>query len=161
MFGESIPGPVLDINLQQNCCPQNFGRIIFLTNILSVFELILNLIWDQMNWRECKWNQTFQALLLRHMSRGAIHYADMPPGPTPLITGAGERVTITAFPHEVIVLIMIIIFIMIIHVIIIMILIIRMNVLYCRCMWAAYWLLPRFKIFLISNITISILLISI
>ena len=42
-----------------------------------------------------------QALLLRHMSRGAIHYADMPPGPTPLITGAGERVTITAFPHEV------------------------------------------------------------
>ena len=55
-----------------------------------------------------------QALLLRHMSRGAIHYADMPPGPTPLITGAGEKVTITAFPHEVIIVVIIIIIIIII-----------------------------------------------
>ena len=156
MFGESIPGPVLDKNLEQKCCPQNFGRIIFLDKYLVCLWADLE---SNLRSNELKGNQTFQALLLRHMSRGAIHYADMPPGPTPLITGAGERVTITAFPHEVIVLIMIIIFIMIIMiipVIIIMILIIRMNVLYCRCMWAAYWLLPRFKIFLISNISISI-----
>ena len=34
MFGESIPGPVLDINLQQNCCPQNFGLIILFDKYL-------------------------------------------------------------------------------------------------------------------------------
>ena len=39
-----------------------------------------------------------QAVLLRHVTSGALHAADLPPGPTPLITGAGERVTITNLP---------------------------------------------------------------
>lgn len=42
-----------------------------------------------------------QAVLLRHVTRGALHSADFPPGPTPLVTGAGERVTVTAFPSQV------------------------------------------------------------
>ena len=32
---------------------------------------------------------------------GALISGDLPPGPTPLVTGAGQRVTITAFPHQV------------------------------------------------------------
>ena len=42
-----------------------------------------------------------QSVLLRHVTRGALHSADFPPGPTPLVTGAGERVTVTAFPNQV------------------------------------------------------------
>ena len=42
-----------------------------------------------------------QAVLLRHVTRGALISADFPPGPTPLVTGAGERVTVTAFPNQV------------------------------------------------------------
>jgi len=42
-----------------------------------------------------------QSILLRHASKGALHTADFPPGPTPLITGAGEKVTATAFPRHV------------------------------------------------------------
>lgn len=42
-----------------------------------------------------------QSVLLRHVTRGALHSGDFPPGPTPLVTGAGERVTVTAFPNQV------------------------------------------------------------
>jgi len=42
-----------------------------------------------------------QSVLLRHMSRGALISSAFPPGPTPLVTGAGERVTVTAFPNQV------------------------------------------------------------
>ena len=42
-----------------------------------------------------------QSVLLRHVTRGALHSLDFPPGPTPLVTGAGERVTVTAFPNQV------------------------------------------------------------
>jgi uncharacterized surface protein with fasciclin (FAS1) repeats len=42
-----------------------------------------------------------QSILLRHATKGVLHSADFPLGPTPLITGAGERVTVTAFPHHV------------------------------------------------------------
>lgn len=42
-----------------------------------------------------------QSVLLRHVTRGALFSSDFPPGPTPLITGAGERVTVTAFPNQV------------------------------------------------------------
>jgi len=42
-----------------------------------------------------------QSVLLRHMSRGALLSKAFPPGPTPLVTGAGERVTVTAFPNQV------------------------------------------------------------
>jgi len=41
-----------------------------------------------------------QALMLRHMTKGALLSPSLPPGPTPLITGAGERVTLTALPHH-------------------------------------------------------------
>jgi len=41
------------------------------------------------------------ALLLRHTTKGALHSEDFPPGPTPVITGAGERVTATAFPRHI------------------------------------------------------------
>ena len=34
------------------------------------------------------------------MISGALISGDLPPGPTPLVTGAGQRVTITAFPHQ-------------------------------------------------------------
>merc|ERR1719237_425133 len=44
---------------------------------------------------------SLQGLLLRHMTSGALISGDLPPGPTPLVTGAGQRVTITAFPHQV------------------------------------------------------------
>ena len=36
-----------------------------------------------------------KATLLRHMTRGAITSADLPPGAVPLVTGAGEKVTVT------------------------------------------------------------------
>ena len=39
-----------------------------------------------------------KAILLRHMTRGIIHSVDLPPGAVPLITGAGERVTVTKLP---------------------------------------------------------------
>jgi len=42
-----------------------------------------------------------QSILLRHLTKGALFTFDFPPGPTPLITGAGERVTVTAFPNHV------------------------------------------------------------
>merc|ERR1712098_758793 len=42
-----------------------------------------------------------QALMLRHMTKGALLSPSLPPGPTPLITGAGERVTLTALPHHI------------------------------------------------------------
>ena len=42
-----------------------------------------------------------QSVLLRHMTRGALISKAFPPGPTPLVTGAGERVTVTAFPNQV------------------------------------------------------------
>jgi len=42
-----------------------------------------------------------QSTLLRHLTKGALHTTDFPPGPTPLITGAGERVTVTALPNHV------------------------------------------------------------
>jgi len=42
-----------------------------------------------------------QSVLLRHMSRGPLISKAFPPGPTPLVTGAGERVTVTAFPNQV------------------------------------------------------------
>ena len=42
-----------------------------------------------------------QGLLLRHMTSGALLSGDLPPGPAPLVTGAGQRVTITTFPHQV------------------------------------------------------------
>jgi len=42
-----------------------------------------------------------QSVLLRHVTRGALHSGDFPPGPTPMVTGAGERVTVTAFPNQV------------------------------------------------------------
>ena len=42
-----------------------------------------------------------QSVLLRHMTRGALISSAFPPGPTPLVTGAGERVTVTAFPNQV------------------------------------------------------------
>ena len=32
------------------------------------------------------------------MTRGAIHSVDLPAGSVPLITGAGERVTVTRLP---------------------------------------------------------------
>ena len=63
------------------------------------------------------------------MSRGAIHYADMPPGPTPLITGAGEKVTITAFPHEVTIILNFIIIVIIIPLIIIILIIVVVIIL--------------------------------
>ena len=67
------------------------------------------------------------------MSRGAIHYADMPPGPTPLITGAGERVTITAFPHEVIIIIVVAVVVVVV-VVVVGVVVVNTNILYCRCM---------------------------
>ena len=36
-----------------------------------------------------------KTLLLKHMTRGVIHSIDLPAGAVPLITGAGERVTVT------------------------------------------------------------------
>ena len=42
-----------------------------------------------------------QSILLRHTTRGALLSKAFPPGPTPLVTGAGERVTVTAFPNQV------------------------------------------------------------
>ena len=69
------------------------------------------------------------------MSRGAIHYADMPPGPTPLITGAGERVTITAFPHEVIIIIVVAVVVVVVVVVVgVVVVVVNTNILYCRCM---------------------------
>ena len=32
---------------------------------------------------------------------GSLTSGDLPTGPTPLVTGAGQRVIITAFPHQV------------------------------------------------------------
>ena len=94
------------------------------------------------------------------MSRGAIHYADMPPGPTPLITGAGERVTITAFPHEV--NFIIVVAVVVVVAVGVVVVVVNTNILYCRCMSAAYWQLPRSTIFLNINIFYAIsMLISI
>jgi len=42
-----------------------------------------------------------KAVLLRHMTKGAIHSVDLPAGAIPLITGAGERVTLTRLPTSI------------------------------------------------------------
>ena len=42
-----------------------------------------------------------KTLLLKHMTRGVIHSIDLPAGAVPLITGAGERVTVTKLPTAV------------------------------------------------------------
>ena len=42
-----------------------------------------------------------QLTLLRHMTKGNILSANFPPGSTPLVTGAGEKLTVTTFPQQV------------------------------------------------------------
>ena len=42
-----------------------------------------------------------QLSLLRHMTKGDIKSSSFPSGSTPLVTGAGERLTITTFPRQV------------------------------------------------------------
>ena len=42
-----------------------------------------------------------QATLLRHLSKGRILSDSFPEGSTPLVTGAGEQVTITTFPDQI------------------------------------------------------------
>ena len=39
-----------------------------------------------------------QLSLLRHMTKGDIKSSSFSSGSTPLVTGAGERLTITTFP---------------------------------------------------------------
>ena len=42
-----------------------------------------------------------QLTLLRHLTKGDIQSSSFPSGSTPLVTGAGERLTITTFPRQV------------------------------------------------------------
>jgi len=42
-----------------------------------------------------------KATLLRHMTRGAITSADLPPGAVPLVTRAGGKVTVTRLPSAI------------------------------------------------------------
>merc|ERR1712032_486361 len=42
-----------------------------------------------------------QLALLRHLTKGDIKSSSFPSGSTPLVTGAGERLTITTFPRQV------------------------------------------------------------
>ena len=39
--------------------------------------------------------------MLRHMTKGRLTSARFPEGSTPLVTGAGERLTLTKFPRQV------------------------------------------------------------
>lgn len=41
-----------------------------------------------------------QMTLLRHMTKGRIVSSSFPSGSTPLITGAGEKLTVTTFPSQ-------------------------------------------------------------
>ena len=45
--------------------------------------------------------EELQLTLLRHMTKGSLPSSRFPEGSTPLVTGAGERVTVTAFPNQV------------------------------------------------------------
>ena len=45
--------------------------------------------------------EELQLTLLRHMTKGSLPSSRFPEGSTPLVTGAGERLTLTKFPSQV------------------------------------------------------------
>ena len=45
--------------------------------------------------------EELQLTLLRHMTKGRLPSSRFPEGSTPLVTGAGERLTLTKFPSQV------------------------------------------------------------
>ena len=45
--------------------------------------------------------EELQLSLLRHMTKGRLPSSRFPKGSTPLVTGAGERLTLTKFPSQV------------------------------------------------------------
>ena len=45
--------------------------------------------------------EELQLTLLRHMTKGHLPSSRFPEGSTPLVTGAGERLTLTKFPSQV------------------------------------------------------------
>ena len=91
----SLPGPVTifaPTNKAFDGLPTPLFKVFLVFEILNISTPYQSLLAKP---------KELQLTLLRHLTKGDIRSSSFPSGSTPLVTGAGERLTITTFPRQV------------------------------------------------------------